>query len=486
MENHVPFRLSVIMPVYNEQFTIIKVIRKILEQEGKPGISTIQLVIVDDGSTDGSREIIRQQAQLHSQIEVVFHEKNQGKTGAIRTGIDHADGEVIVFQDADLEYNPDDYSRLIRPIFEGNADVVFGSRFLVAEYRRVLYFWHSVLNFFLTNLSNILTDLTLTDMETCYKMFRAPLLKSLPIRSEGFGLEPELTSKIAKRNFRIYEVPISYKGRTYEEGKKITWKDGCWAIYYIMKYWLIDDCFKDSGGDVLHSMSLAPRFNRWMADVVRPFLGRKVLEIGAGTGNMTSRFLPRDEYIASEYDKHYLETLHSRFGHEGRAQIRNLDLNEPDHFKDLMETQDSVICLNVLEHIEDDMSALKRMYQTLNPGGNLIILVPQGPELFGSLDRAVGHFRRYTRADLEKKLIEAGFNVERIFDFNKPGVIGWFINGKLFGRTSLGKLPMKIYDHLVWLFKRIDTVLPWRGLSIIAIASKSIPASSEKNGNAHE
>lgn len=472
MDARAPFRLSVIMPVYNERFTLAKVIGKVLEQEGTPGIAAIQLVIVDDGSTDGSRDIISAQAGLHSQILPVFHEKNQGKAGAIRTGIDRADGDVIVIQDADLEYEPSEFSRLIRPIFEGDADVVFGSRYLAADYRRVLYFWHSLMNWGLTNLSNIFTDLTITDMETCYKMFRAPLLKSIPIRSSGFGLEPELTAKVAKRNLRVYEVPISYKGRTYDEGKKITWKDGFLALYYIVKYWLIDDCYKDYQGVALQAASLAPRFTKWVADVIRPFLGRKVLEIGAGIGNMTSRFLPRDEYIASEINQQYLETLWSRFGHEGRAKILHLDLSEPEHFKELRESQDSIICLNMLEHVEDDIAALKRMYETLAPEGNLILLVPQDPHIFSNLDQVSKHFRRYTREDLQQKLNQAGFTVDTMFDFNKPGYIGWAIEGKFLGSRTLPKLAMKIYDHLVWLFCRIDHLLPWKGLSIITIARK--------------
>lgn len=472
MEVHAPFRLSVIMPVYNERFTLVKVIEKVLQQEGKPGIAAIQLVIVDDGSTDGSRDIITEQARLHPQILPVFHEKNQGKAGAIRTGIDRADGEVILIQDADLEYNPAEYERLIRPIFEGDADVVFGSRYLAADYRRVLYFWHSLMNWCLTNLSNMLTDLTITDMETCYKMFRAPLLKSIPIRSSGFGLEPELTAKVAKRNLRVYEVPISYKGRSYDEGKKITWKDGFWALYYIFKYWLIDDCYKDAALDVLHNVRQAPRFSRWQADVIRPFLGRRVLEIGAGIGNLTSRFLPRDEYIACDIKPQALETLRSRFRDDARVSIRSLDLNDAAHFEDLRESQDSVLCLNTLEYIEDDIAGLRRMYETLRPGGNLVLLLPQGPEFFGSLDRAVGHLRRYTRAEIGQKLGQAGFAVESIFDFNKPGVIGWVTEGKLFGSGTIGKLPMKIYDHLVWLFRLIDGILPWKGLSLVVIARK--------------
>lgn len=472
MEQRTPFRLSVVMPVYNERFTLATVVRKVLAQEGRPGIASIQLVVVDDGSTDGSRDLLRDLVARHPQILAVFHERNQGKTGAIRTGIARADGEVIVFQDADLEYDPAEYSRLLRPMLEGDADVVFGSRYLVADFRRVLHFRHTLMNWGLTTLSNLFTNLTVTDMETGYKMFRAPLLKSIPIRSSGFGLEPELTAKIAKRRLRVYEVPISYKGRTYEEGKKISWRDGLWALYYIVKFWLIDDCYTGVEDDPHHQASLAPRFTGWLGDVIRPFLGARILELGARIGNLTGRFLPRDGYIAGDIHDTYLATLQSRFGHEGRADVRRLDLANPDHFRDLAASQDTVICLNILQHLEDDEAALRRLHDTLQPGGRLILMVPQGPHLFCGLDRAGRHVRRYTRADLERKLAAAGFAIDHLADFNKPGVLGWWFRGKVLGGSTLGRLPMKIYDHLVWLFRRIDPLLPWPGLSLIAVASR--------------
>lgn len=217
--------LSIIIPVYNERYTIQQLIDEVLAAP-LPENMMREIIVVDDASTDGSWEIIREASEKHAQVHVIRHEKNQGKGASVRAGISRATGDVIVIQDADLEYNPAEYERLLKPILLGDADVVYGSRFMTSEYRRVLYFWHTVGNKLLTLLSNMVTGLNLTDMETCYKMAKASIVKSIPIRCNRFGMEPELTAKFAKRRCRIYEVPITYKGRTYRQGKKISWKDG--------------------------------------------------------------------------------------------------------------------------------------------------------------------------------------------------------------------------------------------------------------------
>lgn len=465
-------RLSVIMPVFNERFTLEEIVEKVLEQESSAYIKSIQLIIVDDMSTDGSRDIVRHLAARHSQILPVFQTTNQGKTAAIVCGIDHADGDVVLFQDADLEYNPDEYDKLLKPIIEDMADVVYGSRFLTSEYRRVLYFWHSLGNHFLTNLSNMCNNLTLTDMETCFKVFRTSLIKSIPIRSKGFGLEPEITSKIARRNLRLYEVPISYNGRTYQEGKKIQWTDGFWAIYYILKFWIIDDCYKEIDKATLYAMSLAPRFNQWMADLIRPFLGNRILEIGAGIGNLTASFLPRDHYVASDINQLHIETLQSRFGDNKRISVQKLDITKWEDCSQLEGTLDTVICLNVLEHIENDKLALDNMFKTLQVGGKAIILVPHGQRFYGTIDKAVGHCKRYGKEELKQTLENSGFAVDTVFEFNRPGLIGWILNGLIFKKDKLNKLQLKVYDSLVWSFRHIDPLIPWPGLSIIAVGKK--------------
>ena len=224
-------KLSVVMPVYNERATLRDVVGKVLSVPIE-----IELICVDDGSRDGSREILAELQAQHPQIRVVFQPQNMGKGAALRRGIQEATGDFVIIQDADLEYDPAEYPVMLEPLIQGKADVVFGSRFLGGAPHRVLYFWHSVGNWLLTLLSNCLTNINLSDMETCYKVFRREIIQSIPIEENRFGFEPEITVKVARRHLRIYEVGISYWGRTYEEGKKIGWKDGVRALYCLFKY----------------------------------------------------------------------------------------------------------------------------------------------------------------------------------------------------------------------------------------------------------
>ncbi|HLV86396.1 MAG TPA: glycosyltransferase family 2 protein [Candidatus Sulfotelmatobacter sp.] len=224
-------KLSVVMPVYNEQATLREVIARVLAVP-----IDIELLCVDDGSGDDSRAILDELQSRHPQVRVLLQPRNMGKGAALRRGIQEATGDYVVIQDADLEYDPSEYPHLLRPLIDGKADVVYGSRFLGGGPHRVLYFWHSVGNWILTLLSNALTNVNLSDMETCYKVFRRDVIQSIPIEEERFGFEPEITVKIAKRHLRIYEVGISYWGRTYEEGKKIGWRDGFRALFCLLKY----------------------------------------------------------------------------------------------------------------------------------------------------------------------------------------------------------------------------------------------------------
>lgn len=227
-------KLSVIIPVYNERATIEEIIRRVeavdidLEKE---------IIVVDDYSRDGTREIL--QKIQNPAVKVLYHEKNRGKGAALQTGIAYAQGDIILIQDADLEYDPREYPELLEPILDGRADVVYGSRFLGGPHR-VLFFWHYVGNKILTLLTNMLANLNLTDMETCYKVFRSEVLQSIRLKSQRFGFEPEVTIKVAKLKYRIYEVPISYSGRDYSEGKKINWKDGLAALYHILRFKFFD------------------------------------------------------------------------------------------------------------------------------------------------------------------------------------------------------------------------------------------------------
>lgn len=223
-------KVCVVIPVYNEVETIKEIISRVqtvaLEKE---------IIIVDDGSTDGTRELLKEIGRSQENLNILYHNHNRGKGAALRTGFESVTGDIVVIQDADLEYDPKEYPKLFQPIIDGRADVVYGSRFLGGPHR-VLFFWHYLGNKFLTLLSNVVTNLNLTDMETCYKAFRKQVLEEITLKSNRFGFEPEFTAKVAKKGFRVYEVPISYSGRDYSEGKKITWKDGIVAVFTIFRF----------------------------------------------------------------------------------------------------------------------------------------------------------------------------------------------------------------------------------------------------------
>jgi glycosyltransferase involved in cell wall biosynthesis len=223
-------KLSVVIPVYNEKNTLQALVQRVRNVPFDK-----EIILVDDCSVDGTRDLLKRLQETEPDLKIIFHEHNQGKGAALSTGFKHVTGDIVIIQDADLEYNPDEYPQLLAPILDGRADVVYGSRFLGSPQRVHLY-WHYVGNKFFTLLSNICTNINLTDMETCYKVFKASLLKQFSIRSRRFGIEPEITAKFAKMKCRIYEVPISYSGRDYAEGKKINWKDGVAAVYWILFY----------------------------------------------------------------------------------------------------------------------------------------------------------------------------------------------------------------------------------------------------------
>lgn len=433
-----------------------------------------EIVVVDDGSTDGSDRIVEELARrMPDVVRLVRHDRNRGKGAAIRTAVAHARGEFCVIQDADLEYNPREYENLLRPLLEGDADAVYGSRFMIVAERRVMFYWHSLANRFMTEFCNLVADMNLTDMATGYKAFRTAVLAETPLRSDGFGFEPEITIKLGRRGARVYEVPVSYHGRTYEEGKKIRTRDAFIMLWTIFRFSFTGDLYRDAGARTLHALSAAPRFNRWMADTIRPYVRDRVLEIGAGIGNLTRALVAgRSRYAATDINPEHLARLKSRFVHRLNLEAHFCDLTRAEDFEPFRGDMDTVICLNVLEHVENDRAGLANIFSALAPGGRAIVLVPEGQSVFGTIDEALGHFRRYSEAELKSKLEQAGFEVERILRFNRVSRPAWFVSGRILKRTSLEWNQMRLYDRFVWLWRRIDRFLPWRPTSIIGIAKK--------------
>lgn len=477
--------LTVLVPVYNEEHLVTASLSRLEVLASCPQLSRVQVVVVDDCSKDGTAEALRRfkeerqtaavrpTAARGPALEWVFlrHEKNRGKGGAIQTALARADCELTVIHDADLEYHPQDLIRMTKVFETEQVDAVFGSRFLGSEARRLLLFRHALGNRLLTLLTNLVTDLNATDMETCYKMVRTDLLKSIPLVSNDFRLEPELMIKLGKRGARIFEVPISYSGRTYQEGKKINWRDGVKAFEAIGRFAFSDDVYAEDehGSKILARLSRAPRFNGWMADTIRPFVGRKVLEIGSGTGNLTQRLVPRDLYCATDINPLYLRALRTLEGDRPYLKVSRCDLTEGRSFPRCEGGFDTVLCLNVLEHVEDDLGALRNMREALANDGRAIVLVPHGEGLFGSLDEVLGHKRRYTRESLATVAAAAGFEVEHLLEFNRVGSAAWWLNGKILRRRTFGLGQIAALNVLTPAFRRVDELLPLPSLSVIAV-----------------
>ena len=399
--------LSVVMPCYNEIDTIDAIVKRVLDSP-----YTDELIVVDDGSTDGTREWL---ADLDNErVKVSLQPENRGKGAAVRTGFELVSAPFVIIQDADLEYDPADYAIMLGPLQSGDADVVYGSRFQSGRPRRVHLYWHSVGNRLLTTLSNMFTNLNLTDMETCYKAFRLEVVRDLKITEERFGLEPEITARVAAGGWRVWEVGISYAGRSYAQGKKIGWRDGVRALVCIIKY------------------SIVARSERC------------------------------------------LERLHESFDDNPDVTVDFLDLASPLPEENGLRPDQfgSVVMVNVLEHLEDHVAALERLATVTRPGGTVIVFVPAFEFLYGRFDRLIGHQRRYRRRTLEATFREAGLDVVDSRYVNLPGWFAWLLTVRLLRILPSGGPLVKLYDRfLIPPIRFVERrVRPPFGQSVLGIA----------------
>lgn len=366
-------KLSILIPVYNEKHTIEILLNEVLKAELPEGLEK-EIIMVDDGSTDGTVNILKNlEEKKIPQLKVFYNEKNMGKGATISRALSLSTGDICLIQDADLEYNPKEYPNLLKPILSGDADVVYGSRFVPSQYARVLYFWHYLGNRFLTFLSNCFTNLNLTDMETCYKVAIGPLFRSIPIRSKRFGMEPEITSKFAKRKFRIYEVPISYKGRTYLEGKKITWWDGIKTLFTIIIFWFLNDSLKrEYAKSKRELLEETPKYQIWLLKKIFPYIGERVFEFEPSLGNRLFFLLPKEKYTAFTFYEDYFKDLNLRFGEKkGVSIFYDKDTTQISEILKDNETYSTFLFMGKRNFKIEEVAKL--LFEKTEEGGKLII-----------------------------------------------------------------------------------------------------------------
>lgn len=452
--------LSVIIPVYNEANTLLRLLELVQKERHEK-----EIIIVDDGSTDGTRELLRDLSE--SNIRVFYNDRNHGKGFCLRRGIAEATGDIVLIQDADLEYYPDEYASLIAKIEEGKADVVYGSRFLGAH--RAFLFYHYLGNRFLNLIANMILNTNLTDLMTCYKAFRRPAVQSLHLQADGFGIETEITAEVFRRRYRVYEVPISYNGRSFDEGKKIRAAD-----FFGCLYWLLRAVFRgvDAGTDTLLKMRVMKNNNGWTSRKIQPFLGKEVLEIGSGLGTFSSYLVGKGGRVTlMDRNPEYIRYLEERFGGNPRVTVVAGDAQSVDACVGQRKF-DTVVLINVLEHIENDRLCIDRVRKILLPGGRLILIVPAHDRLYSEMDKNLGHYRRYERNRLIALLASEGYTLEKIHHMNFLSALGWYATFKI---RKAGRMPLsmlRIGDMLIPATELLERKLTFPfGLSLFVVAS---------------
>jgi glycosyltransferase involved in cell wall biosynthesis/precorrin-6B methylase 2 len=471
--------VSILVPIYNEDQHIAEVVERVLAAPMPEGVER-ELVVVNDGSTD---ETLGELARFADRDDVRLHhlEKNRGKGWAIREGLAIARGEIIVIQDGDTEYDPAELQHLIRPIRDGEARVVYGSRF--AGSVEDMYLRYRLVNRLLVWAVRLLYGARITDEATAYKAFHRSVIDSMPLRCVRFEFCPEVTAKVLRLGHAIREVPIHYRARTGAEGKKIRLRDAFEAFWTLLRYRFWAPAVKDDGSSVAMQENLAAvesmgNYLRWIYDTVAPHLGRDVFEAGCGNGNMATLIVRAPgvrSYVGVDHSEALCAQLRRRLatvaGVEWDVQV--MPLESPRLREAAPRLFDTIVCLNVLEHIEDDARMLETFRDMLKPGGRLVLLVPAMPSIYGTIDRVVHHFRRYGKRELAAKVARAGLRVGTARYFNILGIAAWVWHGRILKLTVHRSGEMKTWDRLVPLLQAIEKRIPLpAGLSIFLCAEK--------------
>jgi len=469
---------TIVVPCFNEASTMEILLDRVLSSP-----FCAEVIVVDDGSTDDSAAIAR---SVHdSRLRVIEHGLNLGKGAALRRGFQEASAPFVIIQDADLEFDPAIYATLLEPLVAGDADMVIGSRFTSMPHR-VLRFRHAVGNKVLTLLSNCLTNLNLSDVMSGAKAFRRQVLEGIEIEQDRFGVESELAAKIAWGGWRVYEVGISYEGRSTEERRSATWNAALGNLYAILRYSGIGvriakprerfDAvgFADADdelADTLDSLDDAGNYADWIVELMASHLGPRVLEVGAGHGTMSARLRDHAETVtASELSPRAAAILRERFAEDPKVRVVEGDIDSAAETGPF----DSVVMINVLEHIPDDRAALASLFDCLVPGGTVAIYVPAYEVLYSDFDRDIGHCRRYRRSTITQALTASGFEMVGVRYLSLPGAIAWLIVARMANRQPTNRSIATAYDRAVIpILRRVEA--RWEmpaGQSLLAIARK--------------
>jgi len=479
-------KLSIVVPFYNELRTLPTVIERLLAVDfAGLGVET-ELIFVDDGSTDTSRSLL--DPPPREDVRLIVHERNQGKGAAVRTGLEAATGDILCIQDADLEYHPADLPALVRPILDGEFEVVYGSRFKGSA--AGLYYSHRVANRLLNLMVNVAFNRYLSDVYTGYKVFTRKAYSGLRLTARTFTVEMELTSHFLRKGLVIFEVPISYRARTYAEGKKIHFKDGFLAVGAVLRYRLrpapreLGPAARrapDSpgtartldGGATIHTLGLedltaARRYRRYLFSQLAPYLGQNVLEVGAGLGDFSAQLIDRERLVVADSDPVCVRALEERFS--GRPGVEVIS-GDPTELK-VEPRVDTVVAINVLERLLDDAAALRGMAEAVVPGGNLLVLVAGYPQLAGPFDRALGNLRRYTPDGLRAAVEAAGLVPEVVRPVNFLGGLAWWTAVRVGRQGRPTPALVRLYDRLVIPAERLleRRVRPGFGQSVLCVA----------------